>query len=157
MSTTRAKTDVTVSFGKFQTKFMGQSPGVVQFQREVKLRGRQECHKLFYKGPSVFQPSFFSFVGGNRKFRLDGLLHNEIGLHLNSRKPVLLSFVKPPSDTSHLSLCYKNTHNTANYDYLPWIFYFLKYFFTGGLKKETIFSVSHYDQNMSQTSFSLVF
>ena len=79
MSTTRAKNDVTVSFEKFQTKFMGQSPGVVQFQREVKLRGRQECHKLFYKGPSVFQPSFFSFVGGNRKFRLDELLHNEIG------------------------------------------------------------------------------
>ena len=150
MSTTWAKTDVTVSFVKSQTKFMGQSPGVVQFQREVKLRGRQECHKLFYKGPSVFQPSFFSFVGGNRNFRLDELLHNEIGLHLNSRKPVLLSFVKPPSDTSHLSFCYKNTHNTANYDYLPGIFDLLKYFFTPGLKKRqtflnlTSFSVSYH-------------
>ena len=30
-------------------------------------------------------------------------------------------------------------YNTANYDYLPWIFYFLKYFFTGGLKKKDNF------------------
>ena len=82
------------------------------------------------------QPSFFSVLGGNGNFRLDELLHNEIGLHLNSRKPVLLSFVKPPSDTSHLSLCYKNTHNTANYDYLPRIFDLLKYVFTWGLLKK---------------------